>query len=107
LAQTHVVSLVELQQQTSEASHLRQRNVEAIQQFLASPAAQKALRATHIDSGKVKSAVSSLSDEELAQLASRANKAQTDFAAGTLSDRDLLLILVGIAALILIIVAVR
>jgi hypothetical protein len=51
--------------------------------------------------------VSSLSDEELRQLASKANKAQADFAAGTLSDRDLLLILVAIAALILIIVAVR
>ncbi len=107
LAQTHVVSLAEMQQQTREASLVRKRNVEAIQQFLSSPAAQKALKATRIDSGKVKSAVSSLSDEELAQLASRANKAQADFAAGTLSDRDLLLILVGIAALILIIVAVR
>jgi ribosomal protein L12E/L44/L45/RPP1/RPP2 len=61
----------------------------------------------HIDDGKVRTAVSSLSDEELQQLASKANKAQADFAAGTLSDRDLLLILVAIAALILIIVAVR
>jgi hypothetical protein len=34
-------------------------------------------------------------------------KAQTDFAAGTLSNRDLIIILVAIAALILIIVAVR
>jgi hypothetical protein len=48
-----------------------------------------------------------LSDAELAQLAQRANTAQADFAAGTLSDRDLLLILVGIAVIVLIIVAVR
>jgi hypothetical protein len=48
-----------------------------------------------------------LSDAELAQLASRADKAQADFVAGTLSDRDLLLIILGIAALVLIIIAVR
>jgi hypothetical protein len=55
----------------------------------------------------VKNAVAQLNDQELAQLASRANKAQSDFAAGRLSDRDLIIILVCIAALILIIVAVR
>ncbi len=56
---------------------------------------------------QVKSAVSTLDDAELAQLASRAQKAQANFAAGTLSDRDLIIIIVAIAALILIIVAVR
>jgi hypothetical protein len=55
----------------------------------------------------VKKAVASLSDAELAQLASRTQKAQADFAAGRLSDRDLIIILIAIAALILIIVAVR
>jgi hypothetical protein len=55
----------------------------------------------------VKDAVSQLSDSELSQLSARASKAQADFAAGTLSDRDLIIILVAIAALILIIVAVR
>ena len=44
---------------------------------------------------------------ELAQLASRVQKAQSDFAAGRLSDRDLIIILVAVAVLILIIVAVR
>jgi hypothetical protein len=55
----------------------------------------------------VKNAVSTLDDAELAQLAQRTHKAQADFAAGTLSDRDLIIILVAVAALILIIVAVR
>jgi hypothetical protein len=65
------------------------------------------LKSAHIDAQHVQNAVSQLSDQELAQLASRASKAQADFAAGTLSDRDLIIILVAIAALILIIVAVR
>jgi hypothetical protein len=60
-----------------------------------------------MDPAQVKTAVSTLSDQELAQLASRAEKAQADFAAGRLSDRDLIIILIAIAALILIIVAVR
>ena len=60
-----------------------------------------------MDPQRVKAAVSTLNDQELSQIASRAEKAQADFAAGTMSERDLLLILVAIAVLILIIVAVR
>jgi hypothetical protein len=48
-----------------------------------------------------------MSDDEIAQLSARSEKAQKDFAGGRLSDRDLLIILVGIAALILIVVAVH
>jgi hypothetical protein len=76
-------------------------------QFLSSAKAEKALKSAHMDPVRVTTAVSTLSDEELAQLASRSAKAQADFAAGRLEDRDLLVILVGIAALVLIIVAVR
>jgi hypothetical protein len=55
----------------------------------------------------VKNAVGQLDDEELARLSARAEKTQREFAAGNISDRDLLIILVAVAALILIIVAVR
>ncbi len=107
LAQAHVVSPADLQKEMLDASRARQRNLESVRQFLSSPRAEKALKSARMDPARVKTAVSTLSDQELAQLASRANKAQADFAAGTLSDRDLIIILVGIAALILIIVAVR
>jgi hypothetical protein len=60
-----------------------------------------------MDPRQVKTAVSTLNDQELAQLAARADKAQADFAAGNLSERDLILIILGIAVLVLIIVAVR
>jgi hypothetical protein len=106
-AQAHVVSPADLQQETMAASQARQRNLQTVTQFLSSQRAQKALRSAHMDPTQVKTAVSSLSDQELAQLASRSTKAQADFAAGRIDDRDLLLILVAIAALILIIVAVR
>jgi len=107
VAQAHVVSPAELQKATVAATQARQRNIETIQQFLSSEASRKALNASHMDAEKVTQAVSQLNDQELAQLAARASKAQADFAAGTLSDRDLIIILVAIAALILIIVAVR
>jgi hypothetical protein len=103
----HLVSPSDLTRAASQASHQRQQNIDTLNQALSSSKVQNALEAAHVNPQQVKSAVSGLSDEELAQLASRANKAQKDFAAGTISNHDLLLILVGIAALILIIVAVR
>ena len=106
-AQIHVVSPAELQKEAVSATRARKHNVETVTKFLSSPKAEKALRSAHMDPTQVTSAVSSLSDQELAQLASRADRAQIDFAAGTLSDRDLLIILLGMAALVLIIVAVR
>jgi len=60
-----------------------------------------------MDLAQVKAGVSTLSDQELAELASRSAKAQADFAPGRLEDRDLHLILVAIAALVLVIVAVH
>jgi len=106
-AAEHVVSSSELQKAAVDASRVRQQNLDTLKEFFSSEKAQRALKAAHTDPEQVKKAVASLSDAELAQLASRAKKAQADFAAGHLSDRDLIIILVIIAGLILIIVAVR
>ena len=107
LAQTHVVSPAELQEDAVAATRAHQRNRDSVNRFLSSPKAEKALRAAQMDPTRVRQAVSSLSNEEISQLAARADKAQIDFAAGRLTDRDLLIILLGMAALVLIIVAVR
>lgn len=107
VAQTHVVSPADLQKAAVAATQARQRNIETIRQFLSTPAAEKAMQSLHSNPEQVKQAVSSMSDEELANLAQRANKAQADFAAGNLSDRDLIIIAILILALILIIIAVR
>jgi hypothetical protein len=106
-AAAHVVSSADLQKAAVDASRVRQQNLETLKEFFSSEKAQQALKAAHTDPERVKNAVASLSDAELAQLASRAHRARADFAAGTLSDRDLIIIIVAIAALILIIVAVR
>ena len=107
-AQSHVVSPADLQKELLSAAAARQRNIQSLTGFLSStPKAQKILESAGIDPAQVKTAVSSLDDRELARLAARVEQAQSDFAAGRLSDRDLIWILVAIAALILIIVAVR
>ena len=107
-AQTHVVNPADLQKEVLAATGARQRNMETIAGFLSSTTKmQKVLGSVGIDPAQVKTAVSSLNDQELARLAARAEKAQADFAAGRLTDRDLLYVVLGIAALILIIVAVR
>ncbi|HEV2201993.1 MAG TPA: PA2779 family protein [Bryobacteraceae bacterium] len=106
-AQTHVVSPEDLKKAAVAATTARQHNLETINSFLSSPQMEKALVSAGIDSAQVKTAVSTLNDQELARLAARSEKAQADFAAGNLSERDLLFLLLGIAALILIIVAVR
>ena len=107
VAQTPIVTQEELQKAIVAATQSRQQNIQTIQQFLSSPTAQKALTSAHMNPQQVKQAVSGLSDDELARLASRTSKAQADFAAGRMDDRDLIIILIVIAALILIIVAVR
>jgi hypothetical protein len=107
IAQSHLVSPSELKNAMVASTAARQKNVETLRAFVSSPTAERALKSAHIDASQVKDAVSRLSDQELTQLAARASKAQADFAAGSLSDRDLIIILVCIAALILIIVAVR
>jgi hypothetical protein len=107
LAQTHVVDSTELQKQLVAASQSRKENLEQVQGFLSLPAARKALKNAGVDEQQVKTAVAGMSDSELANLASRTRKAQSDFAAGTLSDRDLIIIILAVVALVLIIVAVR
>jgi hypothetical protein len=106
-AQTHVVSPSDLRNEAVAASRSRQHDLETIDRLFSLPRAEKVLKAAGIDPASLKTAVSVLSDQELARLAARSGQAQADFAAGKLSDRDLLVILIGLAALILIIVAVH
>lgn len=107
VAQSHVVSPGDIQNDVSNASAARRQNRNQVEKFLSSQEAQRAMKSAKLDPQQVTNAVSQLNDAELASLAARSAKAQKDFAAGTIDNHDLLLILVGLAALILIIVAVH
>jgi hypothetical protein len=102
----HVVSPAELQQATASAARTRQQNIARVEKFLSSRQAEKALKSAHLDPVQVKKAVPSLSNQELARLASRADKTQKDFAAGGLTHGQVTLIILA-TALVAVILAVK
>lgn len=107
IAQDHVVSSSDVRKDLQAATAERREQIAKVDGFLGTPEAKKALAGAHIDYQQVHSAVQSLSDEDLARVAARADQAQKDFAAGDLSNRDLLIIILAVAVIVLIIVAVR
>ena len=107
LAQTHVVSQADIHKELVNAAQTRQQNLQKVKGLFSSDETRKALESAQISPEKVDAAISTLSDDELARLASRSDKLDQDFAAGRINNRDLLIIILGVAAIILIIVAVR
>lgn len=105
--QQHVVSLGELSKDAARPAQMREANEEAVRTLLSSDQGQKALKSAKLDYQKVDQAVGQLSDEDLAKLAERSRQAQADFAAGRVSDRDLLWIIVIALAIIILALALR
>jgi hypothetical protein len=103
----HVVSPADLHAKAAASSQVRQQNVAKVREFLSGPVASDALQKAHVDATQVKQAVAQLDDQDLAQLAAKADKAQKDFAAGYLSTLDIALIILGVALIILIIVVAK
>jgi hypothetical protein len=98
----HVVSLSDLNKDAARPAQTRQANEEAVRTLLSSDQGQKALKSTGLDYQKVDKAVGQLSDEDLAKLAQRSRRAQADFAAGHISDRDMLwIILIALGIIVL------
>lgn len=98
---THVVSPMQMQQQVQTATTTRQQNIDTLNQFLATPTANKAMRDAKIDPAQVKNAIPTLSDAELANLSARAAHAQSQFAAGSLSTLAIALIILAVVLIIL------
>jgi hypothetical protein len=105
--QQHVVSLSELSKDAARPAQTRQANEEAVRTLLSSDQGQKALKSAKLDYHKVDKAVGQLSDEDLANLAERSRQAQADFAAGRISDRDLLWIILIALAIVVLALALR
>jgi hypothetical protein len=97
-AQDHLVTPDALQQQIQANAAARHQNIETVTNFLSTQIAQHAMKSNHYDPVKVLSAIPTLSDGELSDLASRANDAQQKFAAGFLG--------VGVLTLLILIIVV-
>ncbi|HZP05008.1 MAG TPA: hypothetical protein VFB43_08920 [Terracidiphilus sp.] len=100
----HLVSPQTLQQQVESASHTRQQNIKTITDLLNTPIAERAMRDAHYDPIQVKTAVPTLSDQELASLAVRATDVQQKISGGVLGFG--LITLLVIALIIIIVVAI-
>jgi hypothetical protein len=107
MAQSHIVSTEDLNKDVAAAAASRERNINEVDQFFASPNAQKALNAAHLNVEEVKNAVSVISDDDLARLAERSAKAQRDFAAGSLTNEQLTYIVIALATAVIILVIVK
>lgn len=102
-AQDHLVSPQALQQQAQAATSARQQNIETLTKFLSTPLAEQAMSKAKVDPVQVRNAIPTLSNQDLASLASRATKAQQDFAAGFLSTGMLLVVIIAIVVVIVVI----
>lgn len=100
----HLVSSNMLQQQLADSAAARRKNVETITNFLNTPAAEQAMREAHFDSVQVRTAIPSLSDQELATLAARSTDAQQKFAAGRLTRPELAIVVIALVVLIVVII---
>ena len=101
----HVVSSQELSKDAARPAETRGANEAALRQLFSSEQAQQALKSANLDYGKVDKAVAQLSDEDLARLAARSRQMQDNFAAGrsgSLSDRDLLIIIIAVLVIALV-----
>lgn len=103
----HVVSLSDLNKDAARPAQTRKADEQAVRTLLSSDQGQEALKSAHLDYQRVDKAIGQLSDEDLAKLAARSRQAQDDFAAGRISDRDLIWIIVIALAIIIIALVVR
>ena len=106
-AAEHLVPAAEVRQQLTEKEQTRSQHVSELTEFFQAPAARQALAKSGMDATEVTRAVTSLDDESLAGLASRAMDAQHGLSAGALNNQQLtyIIIALGTAVLILVIVA--
>lgn len=103
----HVVSLSDLQKDAAQPAETRQSNEAAVRTILSSDPGKRALKSAGVDYLKVDKAIGQLSDEDVAKLAERSRKAQNDFAAGRISDRDLMWIIVIALGIIILALVLR
>jgi hypothetical protein len=103
----HVVSLDELSRDAARPAQTRRANEAEIRQLFATVDGQKALKTMNVDYAKIDRAVSSMSDEDVARISDRARAIDRDFAAGNLTDHDLLVILIIALIVIILIVVLR
>ncbi|MGH9378236.1 MAG: PA2779 family protein [Terriglobia bacterium] len=106
-AEDHVIPQASLHQALVNASAARQKNIVQVKNFFSSKPVEGALKKGGLDVRQVRRAVPNLSDQELAQLATRTQRIQNDFAAGALSNERLTYIVIALATAVIVILIVE
>lgn len=101
---THVVPLTELHERSVAATEKHQKDIEDLDHFFSSEPVAKALHTGRLDGEHVRRAAALLDNDELARLAERARQAQSDFAAGSLTNQQLTYIVIALATAVIILV---
>ncbi len=99
-AQDHLVTSEDLQARFAAVAAERAENLRTVEAALSSPAAAEAAALVHADLGRVRAGVSSLTDEELRDVAARAKLLTVDPVAGA-NAVLLVLAVIGAAVLLL------
>jgi len=106
-AQSTIVQPSELRNALKKASDTRQNNLEQVQSFFASDSVRKIIDSSPFSSAQIQKAVSMLDADQLAKLANQTQKAQTDFAAGSLTNEQLTYIVIALATAVLVLILVK
>ncbi|HWG57470.1 MAG TPA: hypothetical protein VN661_00325 [Candidatus Acidoferrales bacterium] len=106
IAQQHVVTSSDLHQDLAKTMQTRQAQEAELEKLLSSEQAQKALKSAGVDYKLVEKGIPLLSDSELARLSARADRAQRDIAAGTLTNEQITYILIALATAVVVIILV-
>jgi hypothetical protein len=106
IAQSQVVRPSELKDAIEKAASSRQKNLDQVRSFFSRKPVKTVLSKASISSDRIDRAVSSMSADELAKLAQKTQKIQSDFAAGSLSNQELTYVVIALAAAVLVLVVV-
>ncbi len=101
-AQDHVVSRADLHRAMRSATEVRQENQRKVEKFFTQERVRETLKSAKIDPARVQKAVPSLSDDELARLASQTDKVQNDMAGGALTNTQITYIIIAIATALIV-----
>jgi hypothetical protein len=98
MAQEHIVSPSDLHNDLRQATAARQMNLADVNHFFASDRVQQVLKTSWMDGEKIQKAIPFLSDQELSNLATKTRGAEKDLAAGELTNAQISLIILAVAA---------
>ena len=103
VSEEHLVSPGSMQKRIVDSAAERQQNIETVTKFFATPVARRSIQDAHFNPEQVERAIPTLSDPELADLATRSANAQQKFAAGNLTKPELAVIVIALVVLVVVI----